>query len=144
MLLRCYRDGTDPKDRDGWLPTGDLGRLDDDGQLCVYGRATDLIITGGENVWPAAVEAVLVEDADVAEVAVVGRPDEEWGQRVAALIVPVAADRLPPVARLRARVREQIGPWAAPKDVEFVVALPRTALGKIRRDVVQTDTEHQT
>src|SRR5580765_7359676 len=144
MLLRAYRDGTDPKDADGWLPTGDLGAFDDDENLLVHGRASELIITGGENVWPATVESVLAEDDDVAEVAVIGRPDAEWGQRIVALVVPAAADRLPSIDRLRARVREQIGPWAAPKDIEFVTALPRTALGKIRRSVVQTDTEHQT
>ena len=142
MLLRTYRDGTDPKDSDGWLPTGDLGQIGSDGLLQVHGRASDLIISGGENVWPAAVEAVLAEDDDVAEVAVVGRPDVEWGQRVVALVVPVIGDRPPSLDRLRARVREQIGPWAAPKDVEFVSSLPRTALGKIRR--AQIDTEHQT
>jgi len=142
MLLRAYRDGTDPKDADGWLPTGDLGALGDDGRLRVHGRASDLIISGGENVWPAAVEAVLAEDDDVAEVAVLGRPDDEWGQRVVALVVPVVSDRPPPLDRLRGLVREQIGPWAAPKDVELVAALPRTALGKIRRD--QIDTEHHT
>jgi O-succinylbenzoic acid--CoA ligase len=144
MLLRTYRDGTDPKDADGWLPTGDLGEFDDNGRLRVHGRASELIITGGENVWPSTVEAVLGEDDDVAEVAVIGRPDDEWGQRVVALVVPTDEDRLPPLDRLRASVREQIGPWAAPKDVEFVTTLPRTALGKIRRAAVQTDTEHQT
>ena len=142
MLLRGYRDGTDPKDPEGWLPTGDLGELDGDGRLLVHGRASDLIISGGENVWPAAVEAVLATDDDVAEVAVVGRPDAEWGQRVVALVVPVVSDRRPSLDRLRALVREQIGPWAAPKDVEFVTSLPRTALGKIRR--AQIETEHQT
>ena len=144
MLLRAYRDGTDPKDADGWLPTGDLGVLDDDGRLRVHGRASDLIISGGENVWPDAVEAILLDDPDVAEVAVTGRPDDEWGQRVVALVVPTRGDRPPPLDRLRARVREEIGPWAAPKEVELVHALPRTALGKVRRSLVQTDTEHQT
>ena len=142
MLLRAYRNGTDPKDAEGWLPTGDLGAFGDDGRLRVKGRASDLIISGGENVWPTAVEAVLAEDDDVAEVAVVGRFDAEWGQRVVALVVPVDSDRPPPLDRLRARVREQIGPWAAPKDVELVDALPRTALGKIRR--AQIETEHHT
>src|SRR5690606_30654860 len=74
MLLRAYRDGTDPKDGDGWLPTGDLGELGPDGHLHVHGRRGDLIITGGENVWPTAVERALVTHPAVAEVAVVGRP----------------------------------------------------------------------
>src|SRR5690606_20754950 len=79
MLLRCYRDGTDPKLADGFYPTGDLGAMDGD-QLRVHGRRDDLIITGGENVWPAAVERVLLGHPKVAEVAIVGRPDPEWGQ----------------------------------------------------------------
>ena len=144
MLLRAYRDGTDPKDSDGWIATGDHGAFDDEGRLLVHGRASELIITGGENVWPAAVESVVAADDDIAEVAVIGRRDDEWGQRVVALVVPASTDRLPSLDRLRAAVREQIGPWAVPKDIEFVTALPRTALGKIRRAVVQTDTEHQT
>ena len=143
MLLRAYRDGSDPKDADGWFWTGDLGALDvATGQLRVHGRATDLIITGGENVWPDAVEAVLADDPDVAEVAVVGRPDEEWGQRVVAVIVPADWRRPPPLDRLRAAVKERIGPWAAPRELECVESLPRTSLGKIQRS--QIDAEHHT
>ncbi len=87
VLLRAYRDGSDPRLADGWYPTGDHGRLDPDGRLEVDGRLDDLIITGGENVWPQAVEAVLAATPAVAEVAVVGRPDPEWGQQVVALVV---------------------------------------------------------
>jgi len=145
MLLRAYRDGTDPKDADGWFPTGDLGEIDaDTGRLRVHGRATDLIISGGENVWPDAVESVLGADPDVLEVAVVGRPDEEWGQRVVAVVVPVDAARPPSLDRLRTAVKEGIGPWAAPRELELVDSLPRTALGKIRRAELHTSAEHQT
>jgi acyl-CoA synthetase (AMP-forming)/AMP-acid ligase II len=134
MLLRTYRDGADPKDRDGWFPTGDLGEFDTSArQLRVFGRADDLIISGGENVWPDAVEAVLVEDPDVVEAAVVGRPDDEWGQRVVAVIVAADRNHPPPLDRLRNTVKERIGPWAAPREIEFVPVLPRTALGKVRR-----------
>jgi O-succinylbenzoic acid--CoA ligase len=143
MLLRAYRDGDDPKDAAGWLATGDVGELDAvTGRLRVHGRATDLIISGGENVWPDAVEAVLAADVGVREVAVVGRPDEEWGQRVVAVIVPVDRERPPPLDRLRALVKERIGPWAAPRELQLVDALPRTALGKLRRR--QIAAEHQT
>ena len=143
MLLRCYRDGSDPKNSDGWLPTGDLGELDDvTGRLRVHGRATDLIISGGENVWPDAVEAVLAEDPDVADVAVIGRADEEWGQRVFAVIVPADHRRPPPLDRLRTAVKERIGPWAAPREMELVDELPRTALGKLQR--TQIAAEHHT
>jgi O-succinylbenzoic acid--CoA ligase len=90
MLLRCYRDGTDPKHSGGWLTTGDVGQLDADGRLVVHGRRGDLIITGGENVWPDPVEQVLRTVSGVADVAIAGRDDDEWGQRVVALVVATA------------------------------------------------------
>jgi O-succinylbenzoic acid--CoA ligase len=133
MLLRAYRDGTDPKDPDGWLPTGDGGTVDADGRLTVFGRLGDLIITGGENVWPVAVEAVLARQPGVAEVAVVGRPDPEWGQRVVAFVVPADPAAPPTLDALRAAVRDELAPWAAPKELDIVAALPRTAIGKVRR-----------
>jgi O-succinylbenzoic acid--CoA ligase len=137
MVLRAYRDGTDPKDDDGWLATGDVGSLDPvTGRLTVQGRAGDLIISGGENVWPAAVEAILAELASVAEVAVVGRPDPEWGQCVVAVVVPVDPASPPSLDELREAVKARLGPWAAPKDIELVPALPRTAIGKVRRHAV--------
>jgi O-succinylbenzoic acid--CoA ligase len=133
MLLRTYRDGTDPKDADGWFATGDLGEFDASGRLRVFGRAGDLIITGGENVWPEPVEAILANQAGVADVAVVSRPDDEWGQRVVAVVVPTDRTRPPSLDALRAAVKELIGPWAAPRDLELVESIPRTALGKVRR-----------
>jgi O-succinylbenzoic acid--CoA ligase len=132
MLLRAYRDGTDPRDADGWLATGDLGTWDGH-RLRVQGRKGDLIISGGENVWPAAVEAVLGAHPAVAEVAVVGRPDPEWGQQVVAVVVPADAAAPPTLDDLRAFVKEQLAPWAAPRRLELVPSLPRTALGKIVR-----------
>ena len=86
MLLRAYRDGTDPRDADGWLPTGDLGSWAPDGRLVVHGRAGDLIITGGENVWPEPVEAVIAGLRGVGGVAVAGVDDPTWGQRVVAFV----------------------------------------------------------
>jgi O-succinylbenzoic acid--CoA ligase len=133
MLLRCYRDGVDPKDSGGWFRTGDAGSMDSDGRLLVYGRIDDMIITGGENVWPEAVERVLATLASVHEVAVVGRNDDEWGQRVVALIVPADRARPPRLDELRDAIKERMGPWAAPRELVVVDALPHTALGKIRR-----------
>lgn len=133
MLLRTYRNGVDPKDGDGWFTTGDLGELDSAGRLRVLGRAGDLIITGGENVWPEAVEAILSELPGVADVAIVGRADAEWGQRVVAVMVPSDPRRPPSLDDVRAPVKERIGPWAAPREIELVDTIPRTALGKIRR-----------
>ena len=132
MLLRTYRSGVDPKDADGWLLTGDLGALHD-GVLTVHGRRGDLIISGGENVWPTAVEQALASHAQVQEVAVVGRADPKWGQRVVAIIVPVDASRPPALADLRAWVKRTLPSYAAPTVVTIVPSLPRTASGKVRR-----------
>jgi len=132
MLMRAYRDGVDPKDADGWLRTGDVGSLDD-GRLQVFGRLDDVIITGGENVWPDAVEALLLSLPSVREVAVVGRTDDEWGQRVVAVVVPADPAAPPTLDELRTTVKEQLGPWAAPRELLLAESLPRTALGKIRR-----------
>ena len=128
MLLRCYRDGTDPKDADGWLPTGDGGRVDGDGRVHVDGRLADVINTGGEKVWPVAVEAVLRRHPAVDDVAVVGRPDPEWGQRVVAHVV----GRLS-LDEARALVKAELPAYCAPKEVVVVDDLPRTPLGKVRR-----------
>ena len=134
MLLRCYRDERDPKDAGGWFRTGDIGSWDAvTGALAVQGRAGDLIISGGENIWPAPVEAVLAEVAGVAEVAVVGRPDPEWGQRVTALVVPSDPAAPPTLDALRDAVKSKLAPWAAPRALELVDALPRTGIGKVRR-----------
>jgi O-succinylbenzoic acid--CoA ligase len=133
MLLRAYRDGTDPRDPDGWFPTGDLGALDADGALRVWGRAAEVVVTGGQKVWPAVVERRLRSHPKVADAAVVGRPDPGWGQRVVALVVPADPARPPGLAELRDWVRAEQGPWCAPREVELVGALPRTPIGKLRR-----------
>jgi O-succinylbenzoic acid--CoA ligase len=132
-LLRCYRDGTDPKDADGWLPTGDDGAVGADGLLTVFGRRGDLIVTGGEKVWPDPVERLLRRVAGVAEVAVIGRPDPEWGHAVTAVVVPADPAAPPALDALRAAVLAELAPWCAPKALELVDALPVTALGKVRR-----------
>jgi O-succinylbenzoic acid--CoA ligase len=140
MLLRAYRDGTDPKSADGWLATGDLGDLSADGRLTVHGRRGDMIVTGGENVWPDAVERVLSRRPGVAEVAVIGSPDPEWGQRVVAYVVPVDAAAPPSLDSLRQTVKEELGPWCAPRALVLVDSLPRTSLGKVRRDQLMART----
>ena len=131
MLLRGYRDGTRPFDADGWLPTGDLGRWLDDGRLHVDGRRGDLIITGGENVWPETVEAVLSTHPAVAEAMVRGIADDEWGQVVEAVIVPSGA--APTLDEIRAFVKDTQPAFMAPRSIRIVDALPRTALGKLQR-----------
>jgi len=135
-LLRAYRDGTDPRTADGWYPTGDLGALGDDGVLHVDGRREELIITGGENVWPAAVEALLRGAPGVADVAVVGRDDPEWGQRVVAVVEVEEHASAPQLDDLRSLVKDRLPAFAAPRELIVVPSLPRTALGKIRRDTL--------
>lgn len=118
---------------DGWLRTGDQGVLDDHGRLTVTGRAADTIVTGGENVAPAQVEAVLLDHPGVAEAAVVGRPDAQWGERLVALVVPAGAEP-PDVGALRRYLRRRLAPFQVPKDFEWVAVLPRTPSGKLRRN----------
>jgi len=143
MLLRAYRgggypiEGHDPKDADGWFATNDAGELDDDGRLVVHGRRGELIITGGENVWPTAVERVLDTHPGVAEVAVVGRRDDEWGHVVVAIVVPRDASRPPSLDELRDYVKHELPPFAAPRVLDVVQQLPRTLLGKIERKALQ-------
>ncbi|MCP4436856.1 MAG: long-chain fatty acid--CoA ligase [Actinomycetia bacterium] len=133
-LLRCYRDGSVPMDADGWYPTGDIGSVDPaDGRLSVEGRGDDLIITGGEKVWPEPVEKRLELHPDIAEAGVYGRPDDEWGARVCAWVVPADAGVVPSLDELRDWVRSTLPTSAAPKEVLAVASLPRTSLGKLRR-----------
>lgn len=132
MLLRCYRDGSVPT-IDGWFATGDLGQIGDDGRLLVFGRRGDLIITGGENVWPATVEAVLRRHPAVAEVAVAGVPDHEWGERVVAWVVARDGSTPPTLASLRAHTSESLPAFMAPKELRLVDVLPTTSSGKVRR-----------
>lgn len=136
MLLRAYHRGTDPKDADGWLATGDGGRIDDDGRVHVDGRIGDVIVTGGEKVWPTPVEEALQTHPSIADAAVAGLPDDEWGQRVVAWIV-VRDDRPTPSLReLVEHVRSTLPPYAAPKEVRTTDRVPRTALGKVQRHLL--------
>jgi O-succinylbenzoic acid--CoA ligase len=136
MLMRCYRDGSTGRVRgpDGtrtWFATGDGGFVNPDGTLSVTGRIAEVITTGGEKVWPDAVERVLARHARVAEVAVWKRPDPEWGERVVAWIVADGAQ--PNAQELKELVGATLAPWAAPKEFVFVADLPRTASGKVTR-----------
>jgi O-succinylbenzoic acid--CoA ligase len=138
MLLRCYRDGTDPRTADGWFPTGDMGEVDDHGLVQVHGRAGDLIISGGENIWPEPVEAVLRTHEDVADAAVLGVDDTEWGQVVTAVVVPRDPSTPPSLDALRAHVKDVLPAFSAPRALVLVDELPRTTLGKIRRGELRT------
>ncbi|MDR0344785.1 MAG: AMP-binding protein [Nocardiopsaceae bacterium] len=110
--------------------TADLGRVEADGRLTVLGRADDMINTGGEKVAPAQVAAVLETCPGVAEAAVIGQPDPEWGQRVTAVVVPADSAAPPELAVLRARVSEEIAGYAAPRSLVLTPALPLLPSGK--------------
>lgn len=136
MVLRAYRDGRPATDADGWFHTGDRGALDERGRLTVHGRADDLIITGGENVWPGPVEELLADHPAIAEVAVAGRPDPEWDQVVVAFVVPADPDAPPSLDELRAMVKERLPTHCAPRRLELRTTIPRTGIGKpLRKDL---------
>jgi O-succinylbenzoic acid--CoA ligase len=139
-LGRTYRGAGPVADADGWFHTGDAGELDAAGRLVVHGRRGEMIITGGENVWPAPVEAILAGVSGVAEVAVVGRADPTWGQAVTAVVVPADPRHPPALDELRDAVKEQLAAFAAPRRLELVARLPRTALGKLRRSALVDPT----
>ncbi|MEU5995562.1 AMP-binding protein [Spirillospora sp. NPDC047418] len=133
-----YTGGGTKEMRDGLMSLGDVGHLDADGRLYVRGRDDDMIVSGGENVFPAAIEEVLEQLPQVKEVAVVGVPDEDFGQRAAAHIVLRDGETLDADA-VRAHVREHLARFAIPRDVHFLDALPRNATGKIVRRSLEAD-----
>ena len=126
---------------DGFASLGDLGSLDEDGYLYIADRRVDMIVSGGANVYPAEVEAALSEHPGLADVAVIGVPDEEWGRRVHAIVEPHESAEAPTVQELNAHVRERIAAWKAPKTYEFVAQLPRNEAGKIRRTSLAAERE---
>ena len=132
MLTRGYRNGQSAVTDDGWLLTGDLGRWTTGGHLHVDGRKGDLIISGGENIWPEAVESLVATHPDIADVMARGVDDTEWGQIVEVVVVPVAG-RTPDLESIRSHVKQTAPSYLAPKRLTLVESLPRTALGKLRR-----------
>ncbi len=128
-------DATDEiRDRDGWLYTGDLATRTRDGVFRIVGRrATDLIKSGGFKVGAGEVESALLEDPDVAEVAVVGAPDDDLGERIVAFVVPRDGARRPDAEALADRVARALAPHKRPREVRFVDALPRNAMGKVQK-----------
>lgn len=118
--------------RDGWLHTGDIGYVDEEGFLYVLDRRKDLIISGGENVYPAEIEAVLVSHPDVLEAGVTAVDDEQWGQRPLAFVVPVV-DKLFHVEQLQAYCADKLAKYKLPAAIYCVAELPRNAAGKLLR-----------
>lgn len=130
-----------PTTDDGFATVGDLGWLDADGYLFPADRRVDMIISGGANIYPAEIEAVLSEHPDVFDVAVIGLPDDDWGRRVHAVIHAKDPANPPTSAALDAYCRANLSSYKAPKSYEFVDALPRDEAGKIRRSAMVTARE---
>jgi long-chain acyl-CoA synthetase len=116
--------------RGGWLHTGDIGSMEEDGFLTLRDRSKDLIISGGANIYPREVEEVLLRHPGVAEVSVVGRPDPNWGETVVAFVVAAPGTACDP-ATLDAHCLAQIARFKRPKDYRFVDALPKNNYGKV-------------
>lgn len=135
-LMAGYNDNPEATaaaiDTDGWLHTGDLGRMDSRGYVSITGRVKEMIIRGGENLFPAEIENAILEHADVGEAAVVGVPCAEFGEQVACFMRP-ADGRKPEVAELRTFIRERLSPQKTPKYWLWVEAWPLTGSGKIQK-----------
>jgi fatty-acyl-CoA synthase len=126
--------------RDGWLHTGDVAEVDDEGCYRIRGRLKDMYISGGENVYPAEVESVLHDHAAVADAAVVGVPDERWGEVGVAFVVakePLGEDAL------LAHCRDRLARYKVPKRVVFVEALPMSAMNKVLKDELRALLERE-
>ena len=134
MLMRAYCDGQTISKEDGWYATGDMGEIRDDGKLIVYGRRTDMIITGGENVWPSVIEKCLSSHTAVNQVVVRGIQDATWGQRVVAYVVLNGSTHISDVkllSDLREHVKQSLPAFCAPQQVVVTSHIPRTSLGKV-------------
>jgi acyl-CoA synthetase (AMP-forming)/AMP-acid ligase II len=136
-VMRGYNkrdDDTGDALRDGWLHTGDVGKLDEDNYLFITGRLKDMVIRGGENIAPAEIEQVLEDHPGVAEAAVIGVPDVEWGEIVKALLIPVNEDMKPSDDDLTEYVKGRLASYKAPALYEWVDDFPRNHLGKVLKN----------
>jgi fatty-acyl-CoA synthase len=136
------KDATREALRDGWYRTGDIGRRDADGYFFVHDRKKNLIISGGENIYPAEVERVLLEHPDVVECGVIGRPDSRWDEVPVAYVIR-RAGRSVEAEDLKAHVLTQLARFKVPRDFVFVDDLPRTALGKVQHFMLRRLAEMQ-
>lgn len=131
-------DVTVERDGNRWMTAGDMGRMDADGYFYMVNRKNDMIITGGENVYPSHIEEVLHEHEAIKDVAVIGVPDEKWGEAIHAVAIP-ATDAEPSTDEIREFCRGQVADYEIPKDVDYVEALPRTSTGKVIREDVRAE-----
>jgi fatty-acyl-CoA synthase len=130
MLFEGYTGGGSKDTVDGFMSTGDLGRIDDDGRLFVEGRDDEMIVSGGENVFPREVEDLLAAHGDVYEAAVIGVEDERFGQALKAFVVP-RDGKTPSAEELKAHVKKNLARFKVPRDVELLDELPRNSTGKV-------------
>jgi O-succinylbenzoic acid--CoA ligase len=133
LLVRGGSVATGSLHADGWLHTGDLGALDGDGRLTIVGRKSDTVVTGGENVAPAEIEAALIEHPAIADAAVFGRPDPEWGEVVIAQVVLRERTKPPTPEALTAHCADRLASFKVPKRFEVVPSVPRGVTGKLLR-----------
>jgi fatty-acyl-CoA synthase len=143
LVMRGYHDAPEATaaaiDSEGWYHSGDLASLDGRGYLRIEGRIKDMIIRGGENVYPREVEDALFAHPAVAEAVVIGVPDETWGEVVAAYVRPVPGQPQPSLEELRAYCREHLAPYKTPQHWVFVEAFPMTPSGKIQKYKLRED-----
>ena len=134
MLMRAYRDDHTIPTEDGWYATGDVGEIDENGKLSVHGRRSDMIITGGENVWPSVVEHSMSSHPMIDQVVVRGTPDTTWGQRVVAYVVlndSAQTSDASLLSDLRDHVKQSLPAFYAPQQIVVLARIPRTSLGKV-------------
>lgn len=136
VMREYWNDPANPAFRGGWFHSGDLAFLDPDGFYHVVGRSKDMIISGGENVYPAELENLLADVPEVLEAAVVGRPDARWGEVAVAVVVARPGSALDEPAVLR-MFEGRLARFKHPRQVVFVETLPKTALGKVQKDVLK-------
>ena len=134
MLMRAFRDDQIIAIEDGWYATGDMGEIRENGKLSVHGRRSDMIITGGENVWPSVVEASLVSHPKIDQIVIRGTPDTTWGQRVVAYVVlndsaQTSGAKL--LSDFRDHVKQSLPAFCAPQQIVVLAEIPRTSLGKV-------------
>jgi fatty-acyl-CoA synthase len=143
MVMRGYHDAPEATaqaiDGQGWYHTGDLASMDEEGYLCIEGRVKDMIIRGGENIYPREIEDVLFAHGAVAEVAVVGVPDDKWGEVVAAYVRTAPGHLQPTPDELRAYCREHLAPFKTPLHWVFLEEFPLTPSGKIQKFRLRED-----
>ncbi|NNN21398.1 MAG: AMP-binding protein [Acidimicrobiales bacterium] len=144
-LLRSYREGStnnemqaglNPKDNDGWFITSDIGEIGTDGKLKILGRLDDVINSGGEKIWPDQVEEVIRAELSLTEVAVIGLPDDKWGEIV--VVVLTKGETEVTLHDIGQAVEHSIGSWAKPRQLIQVDELPKTSIGKVSRKLLRT------